>query len=149
VLKLLVEGGGYLMGVQGFLEANGIVNKTPLGKVFGDILGTTSYDEVVMAFLDNNGAGLKDLKIDVTLKEVDRLFFILPLLNTLFNYKIDFNSKVFQGLKWRLEYVSSKGFINKDYLEKYLIEWGIYEDYHNLRSQRPGIATDSFLRLID
>ena len=80
MLKLLVEGGGYLMGVQGFLEANGIVNKTPLGKVFGDILGTTSYDEVVMAFLDNNGAGLKDLKIDVTLKEVDRLFFYFTIV---------------------------------------------------------------------
>lgn len=137
------------MGVQEFLLANGVVNRTPLLKVFSDIIGTTRYDKVIKTFLEDDGAGLKDLKIDVTLKEVDRLFFILPLLNTLFNYKIDFNSKVFQGLKWRLEYVSSKGFINKDYLEKYLIEWGIYEDYQNLRSQRPGIATDSFLRLID
>lgn len=137
------------MGVQEFLLANGVVNRTPLLKVFSDIIGTTRYDKVIKTFLEDDGAGLKDLKIDVTLKEVDRLFFILPLLNTLLNYKIDFNSKVFQGLKWRLEYVSSKGFINKDYLEKYLIEWGIYEDYQNLRSQRPGIATDSFLRLID
>lgn len=137
------------MGVQEFLKANGVGTRTPLVKVFSDIIGTTRYDKVIKTFLEDDGAGLKDLKIDVTLKEVDRLFFILPLLNTLFNYKIDFNSKVFQGLKWRLEYVSSKGFINKDYLEKYLIEWGIYEDYHNLRSQRPGIATDSFLRLID
>lgn len=139
------------MGVQEFLKANGIVNKTPLGKVFGDILGTTSYDEVVMAFLDNNGVGLKDLKIDVTLKEVDRLFFILPLLNTLFNYKINFDSnfKALQGLKWRLEYVNSRGFINKEYLDKYLDEWGIYEDYVNLRSQRPGVVTDSFLKLLD
>lgn len=137
------------MGVQEFLKANGVGTRTPLVKVFSDIIGTTRYDKVIKTFLEDDGAGLKDLKIDVTLKEVDRLFFILPLLNTLFNYKIDFNSKVFQGLKWRLEYVSSKGFINKDYLEKYLIEWGIYEDYQNLRSQRPGIATDSFLRLID
>lgn len=137
------------MGVQEFLKANGVGTRTPLVKVFSDIIGTTRYDKVIKTFLEGDGAGLKDLKIDVTLKEVDRLFFILPLLNTLFNYKIDFNSKVFQGLKWRLEYVSSKGFINKDYLEKYLIEWGIYEDYQNLRSQRPGIATDSFLRLID
>lgn len=137
------------MGVQEFLKANGVGIRTPLVKVFSDIIGTTRYDKVIKTFLEDDGAGLKDLKIDVTLKEVDRLFFILPLLNTLFNYKIDFNSKVFQGLKWRLEYVSSKGFINKDYLEKYLIEWGIYEDYQNLRSQRPGIATDSFLRLID
>lgn len=137
------------MGVQEFLKANGVRVRTPLVKVFSDIIGTTRYDKVIKTFLEDDGAGLKDLKIDVTLKEVDRLFFILPLLNTLFNYKIDFNSKVFQGLKWRLEYVSSKGFINKDYLEKYLIEWGIYEDYQNLRSQRPGIATDSFLRLID
>lgn len=137
------------MGVQEFLKANGVGTRTPLVKVFSDIIGATRYDKVIKTFLEDDGAGLKDLKIDVTLKEVDRLFFILPLLNTLFNYKIDFNSKVFQGLKWRLEYVSSKGFINKDYLEKYLIEWGIYEDYQNLRSQRPGIATDSFLRLID
>lgn len=137
------------MGVQEFLKANGVRVRTPLVKVFSDIIGTTSYDKVIKTFLEDDGVGLKDLKIDVTLKEVDRLFFILPLLNTLFNYKIDFNSKVFQGLKWRLEYISSKGFINKDYLEKYLIEWGIYEDYQNLRSQRPGIATDSFLRLID
>lgn len=137
------------MGVQEFLKANGVGIRTPLVKVFSDIIGTTRYDKVIKTFLEDDGVGLKDLKIDVTLKEVDRLFFILPLLNTLFKYKIDFGSKVFQGLKWRLEYVSSKGFINKDYLEKYLIEWGIYEDYQNLRSQRPGIATDSFLRLID
>ena len=137
------------MGVQEFLKANGVGARTPLVKVFSDIIGTTRYDKVIKTLLEDDGAGLKDLKIDVTLKEVDRLFFILPLLNTLFNYKIDFNSKVFQGLKWRLEYVSSKGFINKDYLEKYLIEWGIYEDYVNLRSQRPRTATDSFLRLID
>ena len=137
------------MGVQEFLKVDGGGTRTPLVKVFSDIIGTTRYDKVIQTFLEDDGVGLKDLKIDVTLKEVDRLFFILPLLNTLFNYKVDFNSKVFQGLKWRLEYVSSKGFINKDYLEKYLIEWGIYEDYQNLRSQRPGIATDSFLRLID
>lgn len=137
------------MGVQEFLKANGVGTRTPLVKVFSDIIGTTRYDKVIKTFLEDDGAGLKDLKIDVTLKEVDRLFFILPLLNTLFNYKIDFNSKVFQGLKWRLEYISSKGFINKDYLEKYLIEWGIYEDYVNLRSQRPRTATDSFLRLLD
>ena len=137
------------MGVQEFLKVDGVGTRTPLVKVFSDIIGTTRYDKVIQTFLEDDGVGLKDLKIDVTLKEVDRLFFILPLLNTLFNYKVDFNSKVFQGLKWRLEYVSSKGFINKDYLEKYLIEWGIYEDYQNLRSQRPGIATDSFLRLID
>lgn len=137
------------MGVQEFLRANGVGTRTPLVKVFSDIIGTTRYDKVIKTFLEDDGAGLKDLKIDVTLKEVDRLFFILPLLNTLFNYKIDFNSKVFQGLKWRLEYISSKGFINKDYLEKYLIEWGIYEDYVNLRSQRPRTATDSFLRLLD
>ena len=137
------------MGVQEFLKADGVGTRTPLVKGFSDIIGTTRYDKVIQTFLEDDGVGLKDLKIDVTLKEVDRLFFILPLLNTLFKYKIDFGSKVFQGLKWRLEYVSSKGFINKDYLEKYLIEWGIYEDYQNLRSQRPGIATDSFLRLID
>lgn len=137
------------MGVQEFLKANGVGTRTPLVKVFSDIIGTTRYDKVIKTFLEDDGAGLKDLKIDVTLKEVDRLFFILPLLNTLFNYKIDFNSKVFQGLKWRLEYVSSKGFINKDYLEKYLIEWGIYEDYQKLKSQRPRIATDSFLKLLD
>lgn len=137
------------MGAQEFLKANGVGTRTPLVQVFSDILGTTRYNKVIKTFLEDDGAGLKDLKIDVTLKEVDRLFFILPLLNTLFKYKIDFGSKVFQGLKWRLEYVSSKGFINKDYLEKYLIEWGIYEDYQNLRSQRPGITTDSFLRLLD
>lgn len=137
------------MGVQEFLKANGVGTRTPLVKVFSDVIGTTRYDKVIKTFLEDDGVGLKDLKIDVTLKEVDRLFFILPLLNTLFKYKIDFGSKVFQGLKWRLEYVSSKGFINKDYLEKYLIEWGIYEDYQKLKSQRPGIATDSFLRLLD
>ena len=79
-------------------------------------------------------------KIPFNFKKESRYFNTVrmsTLLNTLFNYKIDFNSKVFQGLKWRLEYVSSKGFINKDYLEKYLIEWGIYEDYQNLKSQRP------------
>ena len=137
------------MGVQEFLKANGVGTRTPLVKVFSDVIGTTRYDKVIKTFLEDDGVGLKDLKIDVTLKEVDRLFFSLPLLNTLFKYKIDFGSKVFQGLKWRLEYVSSKGFINKDYLEKYLIEWGIYEDYQKLKSQRPGIATDSFLRLLD
>lgn len=125
------------MGVQEFLKANGVGTRTPLVKVFSDIIGTTRYAKVIKTFLEDDGVGLKDLKIDVTLKEVDRLFFILPLLNTLFKYKIDFGSKVFQGLKWRLEYVSSKRFINKDYLEKYLIEWGIYEDYQKLKSQRP------------
>lgn len=82
---------------------------------------------------------------------MNRLFFILPLLTTLFNYKINFDSnfKALQGLKWRLEYVNSRGFINKEYLDKYLDEWGIYEDYVNLRSQRPGVVTDSFLKLLD
>ena len=139
------------MGVQEFLLANGVVNRTPLLKVFSDILGTTRYDDEIMDFLDGKEVGLKTMDSRMTLREVDRFFFILPLLNTLFNYKVDFDSnfKILQGLKWRLEYASSRGYINKDYLEKYLIEWGIYEDYQNLRSQRPGIATDSFLRLID
>ena len=69
------------MGVQEFLLANGVVNRTPLLKVFSDIIGTTRYDKVIKTFLEDDGVGLKDLKIDVTLKEVDRLFFILPLLN--------------------------------------------------------------------
>lgn len=139
------------MGVQEFLKANGVGTRTPLVKVFSDIIGTTRYDKVIKTFLEDDGVGLKDLKIDVTLKEVDRLFFILPLLNTLFNYKINFDSnlKVLQGLKWRLEYVSSRGFIHKGSLDKYLVEWGIYEDYQKLKSQRPRIATDSFLKLLD
>ena len=139
------------MGVQEFLKANGIEDRTPLVKVFNDILGTTRYEEVIMTFLDNNGVGLKDLKIEFPLNEVNRLFFILPLLTTLFNYKINFDSnlKALQGLKWRLEYVNSRGFIDKEYLDKYLDEWGIYEDYVNLRSQRPRTVTDSFLRLLD
>ena len=140
-----------LMGVHEFLLANGVVNRTPLLKVFSDILGTTRYDDEIMDFLDGKEVGLKTMDSRMTLREVDRFFFILPLLNTLFNYKVDFDSnfKVLQGLKWRLEYASSRGFIHKDSLDKYLVEWGIYEDYQNLRSQRPGIATDSFLRLID
>lgn len=97
------------MGIQEFLKANGIEDRTLLVKVFNDILGTTRYEGVIMTFLDNNGV----------------------------------------GLKWRLEYVNSRGFINKGYLDKYLDEWGIYEDYVNLRSQRPGVITDSFLRLLD
>lgn len=115
------------MGVQEFLKANGIEDRTPLVKVFNDILGTTRYEEVIMTFLDNNGVGLKDLKIEFPLNEVNRLFFILPLLTTLFNYKINFDSnlKALQGLKWRLEYVNSRGFIDKEYLDKYLDEWGI------------------------
>ena len=127
------------MGVQEFLKANGVGTRTPLVKVFSDIIGTTRYNKVIKTFLEDDGVGLKDLKIDVTLKEVDRLFFILPLLNTLFNYKINFDSnlKVLQGLKWRLEYVSSRGFIRKEYLDKYLVEWDIYEDYQKLKSQRP------------
>lgn len=139
------------MGVQEFLKANGIEDRTPLVKVFNDILGTTRYEEVIMTFLDNNGVGLKDLKIEFPLNEVNRLFFILPLLTTLFNYKINFDSnlKALQGLKWRLEYVNSRGFIDKEYLDKYLDEWGIYEDYVNLRSQRPGVVADSFLKLLD
>lgn len=139
------------MGVQEFLKANGIEDRTPLVKVFNDILGTTRYEEVIMTFLDNNGVGLKDLKIEFPLNEVNRLFFILPLLTTLFNYKINFDSnlKALQGLKWMLEYVNSRGFIDKEYLDKYLDEWGIYEDYVNLRSQRPGVVTDSFLKLLD
>lgn len=139
------------MGVQEFLKANGIEDRTPLVKVFNDILGTTRYEEVIMTFLDNNGVGLKDLKIEFPLNEVNRLFFILPLLTTLFNYKINFDSnlKALQGLKWRLEYVNSRGFIDKEYLDKYLDEWGIYEGYVNLRSQRPGVVTDSFLKLLD
>ena len=139
------------MGVQEFLRANRVVDRTPLVKVFSDILGTTKYEDEIMDFLDGKEVGLRGMDNKMTLREVDRFFFIVPLLNTLFNYKIDFNAnlKALQGLKWRLEYVSSKGFINKDYLEKYLIEWGIYKDYQNLRSQRPGIATDSFLKLLD
>ena len=139
------------MGVQEFLKANDIEDRTPLVKVFNDILGTTRYEEVIMTFLDNNGVGLKELKIEFPLNEVNRLFFILPLLTTLFNYKINFDSnlKALQGLKWRLEYVNSRGFIDKEYLDKYLDEGGIYEDYVNLRSQRPRTATDSFLRLLD
>ena len=64
------------MGVQEFLKANGIEDRTPLVKVFNDILGTTRYEEVIMTFLDNNGVGLKDLKIEFPLNEVNRLFFL-------------------------------------------------------------------------
>ena len=119
--------------------------------MFSDILGTTKYEDEIMDFLDGKEVGLRGMDNKMTLREVDRFFFIVPLLNTLFNYKIDFNAnlKALQGLKWSLEYASSRGFIHKDSLDKYLVEWGIYEDYQNLRSQRPGIATDSFLRLID
>ena len=139
------------MGVQEFLLANGVVNRTPLLKVFSDILGTTRYDDEIMDFLDGKEVGLKTMDSRMTLREVDRFFFILPLLNTLFNYKVDFDSnfKVLQGLKWWLEYASSRGFIHKGSLDKYLVEWGIYEDYQKLKRQRPRIATDSFLKLLD
>lgn len=139
------------MGVQEFLRANGVVDRTPLVKVFSDILGTTKYEDEIMDFLDGKEVGLRGMDNKMTLREVDRFFFIVPLLNTLFNYKIDFNAnlKALQGLKWSLEYASYRGYVDKYFLDKYLIGWGIYEDYVNLRSQRSGIATDSFLRLID
>lgn len=82
------------MRIQEFLKANGIEDRTPLVKVFNDILGTTRYERVIMTFLDDNGVGLKDLKIEFPLNEVNRLFFILPLLTTLFNYKINFDSNL-------------------------------------------------------
>ena len=139
------------MSVQEFLRANGVVDRTPLVKVFSDILGTTKYEDEIMDFLDGKEVGLRGMGNKMTLREVDRFFFIVPLLNTLFNYKFDFNAnlKALQGLKWSLEYASCRGYVDKYFLDKYLIGWGIYEDYVNLRSQRPGIATDSFLRLID
>lgn len=62
------------MGFQEDLKANGVGTRTPLVKVFSDIIGTTRYDKVIKTFLEDDGVGLKDLKIDVTLKEVDRLF---------------------------------------------------------------------------
>jgi hypothetical protein len=139
------------MGVQEFLRANGVVDRTPLVKVFSDILGTTKYEDEIMDFLDGKEVGLRGMDNKMTLREVDRFFFIVPLLNTLFNYKIDFNAnlKALQGLKWSLEYASYRGYVDKYFLDKYLIGWGIYEDYVNLRSQRPRTATDSFLRLLD
>lgn len=63
-------------GVQEFLLANGVVNRTPLLKVFSDILGTARYDDEIMDFLDGKEVGLKTMDSRMTLREVDRFFFI-------------------------------------------------------------------------
>lgn len=136
------------MGVQDFLKANGVKNRTPLVKVIRDILGTSRFDDDIVDFLDSKELGLREVGKGKTLQEIDRFFFILPALTTLFNYKVDFNSKVLRGVKWRLDYADSCGFIVKDFLDKYLIEWGIYKDFCNLEGQQPRTVTDRYLKLI-
>ena len=112
---------------------HGIVRRTPLVKVFQDIFTTDRYNDVFMDYLDGKW---KNFGQDMTLQELRRFSFVITLLNTLFNYRVDFSSPKICDIKWRLEYAISLGLVSRDALEKYLKEWEIYEDYMNVESRK-------------
>ena len=118
---------------------HGIVRRTPLVKVFQDIFTTDRYNDVFMDYLDGKW---KNFGQDMTLQELRRFSFVITLLNTLFNYRVDFSSPRLCDIKWRLEYAISLGLVSRGALEKYLKEWGIYEDYMNVESRKNDRITD-------
>lgn len=127
------------MRVKEFMEMQGIVRRTPLVKVFQDIFTTDRYNDVFMDYLDGKW---KNFGQDMTLQELRRFSFVITLLNTLFNYRVDFSSPRLCDIKWRLEYAISLGLVSKDSLEKYLKEWEIYEDYMRVESRKNDRTTD-------
>lgn len=121
------------------MELNGVVRRTPLVKVFQDIFTTDRYNDVFMDYLDGKW---KNFGQDMTLQELRRFSFVITLLNILFNYGVDFSSPKICDIKWRMEYAISLGLVSRDELEKYLKEWGIYEDYMNVDSRKNDRITD-------
>ena len=121
------------------MELNGIVRRTPLVKVFQDIFTTDRYNDVFMDYLDGKW---KNFGQGMTLQELRRFSFVITLLNTLFNYRVDFSSPKICDIKWRMEYAISLGLVSSDALEKYLKEWEIYEDYMNVESRKNDRITD-------
>lgn len=121
------------------MELHGVVRRTPLVKVFQDIFITDRYNDVFMDYLDGKW---KNFGQDMTLQELHRFSFVITLLNTLFNYKVDFSSPRLCDIKWRLEYAISLGLVSRDALEKYLKEWEIYEDYMKVESRKNDRITD-------
>lgn len=127
------------MRAKEFMEMHGIVRRTPLVKVFQDIFTTDRYNGVFMDYLDGKW---KNFGQDMTLQELRRFSFVITLLNTLFNYRVDFSSPRLCDIKWRLEYAISLGLVSSDALEKYLKEWEIYEDYMKVESRKNDRTTD-------
>ena len=127
------------MRAKEFMELHGIVRRTPLVKVFQDIFTTDRYNDIFMDYLDGKWNNFGQ---DMTLQELHRFSFVITLLNTLFNYKVDFSSPRLCDIKWRLEYAISLGLVSKDALEKYLKEWEIYEDYMKVESRKNDRITD-------
>ena len=121
------------------MELNGLVRRTPFVKVFQDIFTTDRYNDVFMDYLDGKW---KNFGQDMTLQELRRFSFVITLLNILFNYGVDFSSPKICDIKWRMEYAISLGLVSRDTLEKYLKEWGIYEDYMNVDSRKNDRITD-------
>jgi hypothetical protein len=131
------------MRAKEFMELNGIVRRTPLVKVFQDIFTTDRYNDVFMDYLDGKW---NNFGHDMTVQELRRFSFVITLLNTLFNYRVDFSSPRLCDVKWRLEYAISLGLVSKEALEKYLKEWEIYEDYMNLESRKNERVTDILIQ---
>ena len=131
------------MRAKEFMEMQGIVRRTPLVKVFQDIFITDRYNDVFMDYLDGKW---KNFGQDMTLQELRRFSFVITLLNTLFNYRVDFSSPRLCDVKWRLEYAISLGLVSRDALEKYLKEWEIYEDYMNVESRKNEGLTDILIQ---
>lgn len=131
------------MRAKEFMEMQGIVRRTPLVKVFQDIFITNRYNDVFMDYLDDKW---KNFGQDMTLQELRRFSFVITLLNTLFNYRVDFSSPKICDIKWRLEYAISLGLVSRDALEKYLKEWEIYEDYMNVESRKNEGLTDILIQ---
>lgn len=127
------------MRVKEFMEMQGIVRRTPLVKVFQDIFTTDRYNDIFMDYLDGKWSNFGQ---DMTLQELRRFSFVITLLNTLFNYRVDFSSPKICDIKWRMEYAISLGLVSSDALEKYLKEWEIYEDYMNVESRKNDRITD-------
>lgn len=131
------------MRAKEFMELNGVVRRTPLVKVFQDIFTTDRYNDVFMDYLDGKW---NNFGHDMTVQELRRFSFVITLLNTLFNYRVDFSSPRLCDVKWRLEYAISLGLVSKEALEKYLKEWEMYEDYMNLESRKNERVTDILIQ---
>lgn len=134
------------MRAKEFMEMQGIVRRTPLVKVFQDIFTTDRYNDVFMDYLDGKW---KNFGQGMTLQELRRFSFVITLLNTLFNYRVDFSSPRLCDIKWRLEYAISLGLVSRGALEKYLKEWEIYEDYMKVESRKNEGLTDILIQGLD
>ena len=134
------------MGAKQFLQSQGVKNRTPLVKVIQDILNDDCYDSDVAAYVSGKQVDIEGVR---NVQDLDKFFFVVPLLDTLFNYNVDFSTPAFKDLRYRLDYAVSRNLISKEFLDKYLKEWGLLQCYYGVQGVKSRVFTKVFLNLLN